>query len=258
LLLTMAVEEFVEGALLWVMKWLVIGTFKEREVVFFGLEHFLWMVWLMVSSTFNHLEAFHGTALYGAFLRAMGSKVGGDCTLFGFTLEFDLLHIGDRASVGLDCDMTCHTVENMVLKMVPVRLGSYSSMQRHSFVMPGAELGEGAVLLEESQVLKGEVVPAGEVWAGNPAERLRGVRHRSRLWPPGRAAPLSAATAELQPEFRRVRDDSETPAFAQKTPLLGESGGRSFFRQGFSRGASALLFGDCVDSEYVDVGQLEV
>merc|ERR1719242_1090439 len=131
------------------------------------------MVWLMVSSAFNHLDGFHGTALYSAFLRAMGASVGRDCTLFGFTLEFDLLSIGDRVHVGQDCDNTCHTVENMVLKMVPVRLGSGSAMQRHSFVMPGAELGEEAVLLEESQVLKGDVVPPGEVWAGNPAEPLR-------------------------------------------------------------------------------------
>jgi len=177
----MALEEFVEAFLLLVLKWLVIGKFREREVVFFGIDHFLWMCWLMVSSTFNHMEGFHGTALYSAFLRAMGAEVGRDCTLFGFTLEFDLLHIGDRASVGHDCDNTCHTVENMVLKMVPVRLGSHSTMQRHSFVMPGAELGPGAALLEESQVLKGEAVPEDEVWAGNPAEPLR-APPRSRLW----------------------------------------------------------------------------
>merc|ERR1719401_112076 len=169
----MALEEFVEAALLCALKWLVVGKFREREVVFFGLQHFLWMVWLLVSSSFNHLEGFHGTALYSTFLRVMGAEVGRDCALFGFALEFDLLHIGDRVSVGVDCDNTCHTVENMVLKMVPVRLGSYSSMQHHSFVMPGAELGVGAVLFEESQVLKGETVPTNEIWAGNPAEPMR-------------------------------------------------------------------------------------
>ncbi|CAK0883597.1 unnamed protein product [Prorocentrum cordatum] len=198
LLLMMAMEEFVEAVFLYVLKWLVIGAFREREVVFFGLEHFWWMVWLLVSSTFNHLESFHGTALYSAYLRAMGAEVGCDCTLFGFTLEFDLYavvspsDVGDRASVGLDCDNTCHTVENMVLKMVPVRLGAYSAMQRHSFVMPGAELGAGAVLLEESQVLKGETVPPNEVWAGNPAEQLKGARDRQRLWQVPWQAPEAA------------------------------------------------------------------
>merc|ERR1712100_746740 len=132
-----------------------------------------WSIWLMVSTTFKHLEGFHGTPLYSAYLRSMGANVGRDCTLFGFSLEFDLLHIGDRVHVGRDCDNTCHTVENMVLKMVPVKLGSDSSMQEHSFVMPGAELAEGAVLFEESQVLKGEYVPSNEVWGGNPAEPMR-------------------------------------------------------------------------------------
>jgi len=176
----MLIEEFVEAGLLFILKWCMIGRFKERSVPFFGLDHYLWMVWLMISSAFNHLEGFHGTALYSTFLRVMGARVGKNCTLFGFTLEFDLLRIGDCVSVGLDCDNTCHTVENMVLKMVPISLGSYSTMQRHSFVMPGAELGEGAALFEESQVLKGEVVPPNEIWAGNPAEPMR-IR-RSRLW----------------------------------------------------------------------------
>jgi non-ribosomal peptide synthetase-like protein len=182
-LASMLVEEFVEAGLLFVLKWCMIGRFRERSVPFFGLDHYLWMVWLTVSSTFNHLDGFHGTALYSAFLRAMGAQVGRNCTLFGFTLEFDLLSIGDCVNVGLDCDNTCHTVENMVLKMVPVKLGSYSTMQRHSFVMPGAELGEGAVLFEESQVLKGEVVPSNEIWSGNPAEPTR-IR-RPRLWAAG-------------------------------------------------------------------------
>eukprot|EP00421_Protoceratium_reticulatum_P042464 CAMPEP_0168437404 /NCGR_PEP_ID=MMETSP0228-20121227/41419_1 /TAXON_ID=133427 /ORGANISM="Protoceratium reticulatum, Strain CCCM 535 (=CCMP 1889)" /LENGTH=1823 /DNA_ID=CAMNT_0008451621 /DNA_START=43 /DNA_END=5514 /DNA_ORIENTATION=- len=166
------VEDFIHALVFWILKWLVIGRFKEREVVFFGFKHFLWMTWLLISTTFKHMEGFHGTALYSTFLRAMGANVGADCTLFGFSLEFDLLHIGARAHIGPDCDNTCHTVENMVLKMVPVRVGEGSAMQQHSFVMPGAELGDQAVLLEESQVLKGELVPSGEVWGGNPAERL--------------------------------------------------------------------------------------
>mmetsp|Transcript_35729 Transcript_35729/g.65580 ORF Transcript_35729/g.65580 Transcript_35729/m.65580 type:complete len:206 (+) Transcript_35729:3-620(+) len=111
----------------------------------------------------------------------MGAQVGSNCTLFGFTLEFDLLKIGDCVSVGLECDNNCHTVENMVLKMVPVELGSYSCMQRHSFVMPGAVLGRGAVLFEESQVLKGDSVPPDEVWAGNPAEPIK-APSRPELW----------------------------------------------------------------------------
>jgi len=165
-------HEVFQGIALFIVKWTVVGKFEEQEVVFFGMGHFLWSAWLRICSACQHLEGFHGTALYSVFLRAMGSKVGKDCTLFGFTLEFDLLEIGDRVHVGPDCDNTCHTVESMVLKMVPVKLKTGSCMQQHSFVMPGAELGEGALLFEESQVLKGEAVPSREIWAGNPAESL--------------------------------------------------------------------------------------
>lgn len=152
----------------------------------------------MVSSTFKHLENFHGTALYSVFLRRMGAQVGRDCTLFGFTLEFDLLFIGDRAHVGPDCDNTCHTVENMVLKMLPVKLGADSAMQQHSFVMPGAELGEGAMLFEESQVLKGEQVPKGEIWCGNPAEPSR-TRRRALFRTARRTTCTSVVSSRAEP-----------------------------------------------------------
>merc|ERR1712100_640461 len=151
------------------LKWTVIGRFKERDVVFFGINHALWMVWMMMSFSLKEgiVEIFGGTAIYSSFLRSLGAKVGRDCSIFGFSLEFDLLHIGNRVHVGHECDNTCHTVESMVLKMLPVKLLSGSAMQQHSFVMPGAELGERAVLLEESQVLKGETVSAEEIWSGN-------------------------------------------------------------------------------------------
>jgi len=93
--------------------------------------------------------------------------------------------------------------------MVPVRLGSYSTMQRHSFVMPGAELGEGAVLFEESQVLKGETVPPNEIWSGNPAEATR-IR-RPRLWAvtpkkPGAVAPVGITAGAPADERHDLRD----------------------------------------------------
>jgi acetyltransferase-like isoleucine patch superfamily enzyme len=177
-LVGMVFVDWAEGLVQCLLKWCLIGRFKEQDVVFFSRDHFLWSVWLMITSSLGHMDTFHGTAMYSTFLRLLGSKVGRDCTLFGFALEFDLLHIGDHVHIADDCDNTCHTVENMVLKTVPVRLGNGSAMQRHSFVMPGAELSEGAILLEESQVLKGDIVPPHEIWAGNPAEPLQ-VRRRA-------------------------------------------------------------------------------
>ena len=100
---------------------------------------------------------------------APSSQVGKDCCLFGLALEYDLLSLGDRVAIGWECDTTCHTVENMVIKLAPTVVEEEAAVCPHSMLMPGCVLGKGAVLLENSQVLKGEAVPARERWAGLPA-----------------------------------------------------------------------------------------
>ena len=52
-----------------------------------------------------------------------------------------------RASTGEGCDLTCHTVENMVVKFAPVTIGPGAAMDEASVCMPGAALGPGARLL---------------------------------------------------------------------------------------------------------------
>merc|ERR1719215_234114 len=103
-----------------------------------------------------------GTEFMVWYYRAMGASVGANCCLFGLAFEYDLLSIGDCSSVCWECDTTCHTVENMIIKLVPTHLEAYTSMLCHSMVSPGATLGRGAVLLENSHILKGEQVPPNE------------------------------------------------------------------------------------------------
>ena len=91
------------------------------------------------------------------------------CLFYGAVLEFDLLSIGDYGSTGEGCDITCHTVENMVVKFAPVSIGAGCSMRAESVCMPGATMEPCGVLVQGSQVLKGETVPGGEVWSGLPA-----------------------------------------------------------------------------------------
>ena len=53
-------------------------------------------------------------------------------------MEFDLLHLGDHATTGDECDLTCHTVENMVIKLARVTVERGATMHAESVVMPGA------------------------------------------------------------------------------------------------------------------------
>mmetsp|Transcript_17747 Transcript_17747/g.39147 ORF Transcript_17747/g.39147 Transcript_17747/m.39147 type:complete len:470 (-) Transcript_17747:198-1607(-) len=156
-----------------VLKWLIIGRYKEGNFPFFGSYHFRWMVMMSLTGTTGHImDLCVGTPFAAYFYRAMGAKVGHECVLFGLGLEFDLLTMGDRVAVHDGVDTTNHTVEKMVIKNAPTYLGDYTSVCSHSMAMPGSVLCEGAVLLEHSQVLKGDTVPDGQVWAGMPAEAI--------------------------------------------------------------------------------------
>jgi len=53
-----------------------------------------------------------------------------------------------------------------------VKLEDYASILDAGICMPGGVMKKGSLLLERSQVLKGETVPAQEVWEGLPAERI--------------------------------------------------------------------------------------
>merc|ERR1712098_466622 len=116
----------------------------------------------------------------GAYLRLMGAKVGKRVCFFGHGFEYDLLNIGDDVCIGDGCDVTAHTVENMVMKLEDVRFEAGCSSMGGSVVMPGGQMEPWSTLIEHSQVLKGETVPTGRAFGGLPARPLKG---RAHPWP---------------------------------------------------------------------------
>jgi len=153
-------------------KWLIMGRFRAGDHPFFGDYHCRWMALMLIGHSAQAMtEILQGTAFNAWFYRANGARVGRNCYLAGLVVEYDLLDIGDNVAIGHKCDTTCHTVENMVIKLAPTHIEQGACLLPGSFAMPGTVLEEEAVLLEHSQVLKGETVPRGEVWAGMPAAR---------------------------------------------------------------------------------------
>jgi len=180
LIVTPFVYNLVEFLLLLVqiaMKWLVMGKYEAGDYKFFGSYHLRWMSLMIFGQGLSALaDCMHGTTFEVWICRACGAKVGKDCYLGGLVVEYDLLSIGDNVAIGSGCDTTGHTVENMVIKLAPTRLGDGVAMLPGSFAMPGSVIEDEAVLMEHTQVLKGEVVPKGEVWAGMPAAGCKPIR----------------------------------------------------------------------------------
>jgi acetyltransferase-like isoleucine patch superfamily enzyme len=57
--------------------------------------------------------------------------------------------------------------------MAPVRIGRGAVVGINCVVMPGVELGDGAVLAPGGVATAGTRIPAHELWGGIPARKLK-------------------------------------------------------------------------------------
>lgn len=172
-LLVQVVESFV----FILYKWVFVGRYKEGNYPFYGPYHRKWIVMMAVKEAIGKLLGeIAGTIFTTWFFRAMGSKIGKDACIFGYGLEYDLFSAGDYSTVGVKCDVTCHTVENMVIKLAPTRIENQTTMHAGALVQPGGVMKTGSVILENSQLLKGGQAEENSVYRGLPAEPVQRTR----------------------------------------------------------------------------------
>jgi non-ribosomal peptide synthetase-like protein len=156
-------------------KWLLIGRYSPCEKPLWST--FVWRNELL-NALHEHLaEPFlvgtlTGTPFIGWYFRLLGARVGRrtyiDTTDFS---EYDLAYIGDEAALNADCTIQTHLFEDRVMKMATVHVGSRCSVGTGSLVLYDTLMEEGSCLGPLSLLMKGEVLPAGTKWQGNPARR---------------------------------------------------------------------------------------
>merc|ERR1712190_67679 len=101
------------GATVAAIKWSLIGKWTAGDRPYYTWFHFRWAALMVAFASLGDVvEQIAGTWLFVAFMRFMGAHVGERVCCFGHGFEYDLLHLGDGASIGPDCDVTAHTVEN--------------------------------------------------------------------------------------------------------------------------------------------------
>ncbi len=151
------------------LKWLVIGRYKPGKYPVWGAYYFRW--WLV-----NRFQAlswsgmFVGTPLMSLYYRAMGAKVGRDCTIATpLCTAFDLVSIGEGSSIGAETQLLGYRVENGWLIIDKVTIGRNCFVGAHSNLALNVAMGDGARLDEMSLLADGEAIPAGEGRCGSPA-----------------------------------------------------------------------------------------
>ncbi|MFH9943318.1 Pls/PosA family non-ribosomal peptide synthetase [Streptomyces murinus] len=136
------------------------------------------------------LNIFNGTPFKSLVWRLMGVRVGRMVFDDGcYITDRTLAVIGDECTLNAGSKVQCHSQEDGTFKSDFIRLGAGTTLGVSAHVHYGVTMGEGSVLVSDSFLMKGEEVPPGARWGGNPA-----VEMPAADGPPS-APVLTAATA---------------------------------------------------------------
>ena len=163
-------------------KWLLVGRMR-------AVEHPLWssFVWRTeVTDVFIELlaapwfaNAATGTPALVWWLRSMGSTIGRGVWIETYWLpESDLATLKDGATVNRGCVVQTHLFHDRIMSMDTVTLDEGATLGPHSVILPAARIAAHATVGPASLVMRGEVVPQGSRWSGNPIGPWREVTVR--------------------------------------------------------------------------------
>ncbi|MDQ0374240.1 Pls/PosA family non-ribosomal peptide synthetase [Cellulomonas humilata] len=162
----------VACALATAAKWLLVGRLRPGD-------HPLWssFIWRNeLADTFLEVVAVpwlgpatNGSPALTVWLRTLGARIGRGVWCETYWLpEADLVTLGDAATVNRGCVLQTHLFHDRVMSMDTVELGRGASLGPHGVVLPAASLDDGARVGPASLVLRGDTIPAGSRWTGNP------------------------------------------------------------------------------------------
>jgi non-ribosomal peptide synthetase-like protein len=110
-----------------------------------------------------------GSPALVVWLRTLGARIGRGAWVESYWLpEADLVELGDGATVGRGCVVQTHLFHDRVLATDRVVLGTGATLGPHSVVLPAASLGAAVTVAPASLVLRGDRLPDGSRWRGNP------------------------------------------------------------------------------------------
>jgi non-ribosomal peptide synthetase-like protein len=177
-------------------KWVVVGRIG-------AVEHPLWssFVWRNeVVDTFVEMVAgpwfawtATGTPAINVWLRSLGARIGHGVWCETYWLpEADLVTLGDGVTVNRGCVLQTHLFHDRIMSMDTVTLEDGATLGPNGVILPAASIGSAATVGPGSLVLRGEAVPSGTRWTGNPIAPWSGVA------PVARAAALASGPASGQ------------------------------------------------------------
>jgi len=119
------------------------------------------------------LSVFDGTTFKAALLRLLGARVGRRVLDDGAALaEPAFVSLGDGVSLNAATVVQSHSQEDGAFKSDRIRLAADVTIGVGALVHYGVTMGQRSSLAADSFLMKGEEVPPGTRWGGNPAREL--------------------------------------------------------------------------------------
>lgn len=109
----------------------------------------------------------------GLIYSLLGARVGSQPAFGGTLRDLPLVEFGDHCTIGQDSVITAHAITHDRITFARVRIGPNAVVGINCVVMPGVELGEGAVLAPGAVATIGTHIPPFELWGGVPAVKLK-------------------------------------------------------------------------------------
>lgn len=163
------------AALAVAVKRLLVGRYEPvRAPVWSGFFLRHWMV--QQTARLIPWRLLEGSLAQVLLLRALGARIGERVHIHrGVAIAFggwDLLEIGDDASLTQDAALRLLDYDQGCLVVGPVSIGAGATLETRAGMGPGTALGAGSVLGALASLPAGSRVPPGEHWEGVPAARV--------------------------------------------------------------------------------------
>ncbi|GAA5110584.1 Pls/PosA family non-ribosomal peptide synthetase [Pseudonocardia adelaidensis] len=121
-----------------------------------------------------YFTVFNGTPLKNVVWRLLGVRMGHRVFDDGcYMSERSFVTIGDNCTLNAGSVIQCHSQEDGGFKSDRTVIGAGCTIGVGAFILYGVSMGDGAVLAADSFLMKGEEVPVGARWGGNPAKKMR-------------------------------------------------------------------------------------
>lgn len=163
----------------------------------------------------NYFDRVVPIFLKAQWYRLFGAKVAWSARIAGRILDCTQVELGRRSVVGEEALVIAHYVVRDRLYLGTVRIKDDAIVGSRAVILPGVTMEEGAIVGASSLVTAGKLIPAGEVWAGVPAKKIRASQHSRQT------------VSSLDEALKRGPIEADGVAACAGT-MAGESG--SFYR----------------------------